>query len=95
MEARFYEPKYKNSKIVAFADVRLSEGITIKGFRVIDGDKGLFAAVPQKAVTVDGKTQYFKQVFFDTNDRREEFLAKLVSDYEAWRRDSGPVENTA
>lgn len=86
MQAKFYEPKYKDSKILAFADVSLSGGITIKGFRVVDGEKGLFGAVPQKTVTVDGKTQYFKQVFFDTNEHREEFMAKLLDDYQAWRQ---------
>ncbi len=83
MEAKFYEPKYKDGKIVAFADIDLSEGITIRGFRVISGANGLFAAVPSKPVTVDGQTQYMKQVVFDTNEHREEFLAKLLHDYRA------------
>ena len=45
MEAKFYEPKYKDGKILAFADIDLAEGITIRGFRVINGAKGLFAAL--------------------------------------------------
>ncbi len=84
MEAKFYEPMYKDGKIVAFADIDVAEGITIRGFRVIKGVNGLFAAVPSKPVTVDGQTQYMKQVVFDTNDHREEFLAKLLRDYAAW-----------
>ncbi len=95
MEAKFYEPKYKDGKIVAFADVDLAEGITIRGFRVINGANGLFAAVPSRPVTVDGQTQYMKQVVFDTNDHRDEFLAKLLLDYEAWRQNRAAEANTA
>jgi len=95
MEAKFYEPKYKDGKIVAFADIDLAEGITIRGFRVINGANGLFAAVPSKPVTVDGQTQYMKQVVFDTNDHREEFLAKLLHDYEAWAHNRVAEANTA
>ncbi len=95
MEAKFYEPKYKDGKIVAFADLDLAEGITIRGFRVINGANGLFAAVPSRPVTVDGQTQYTKQVVFDTNDHRDEFLAKLLLDYEAWRQNRAAEANTA
>ncbi len=95
MEAKFYEPKYKDGKIVAFADIDLSEGITIRGFRVINGANGLFTAVPSRPVTVDGQTQYMKQVVFDTNDHRDEFLAKLLLDYEAWRQNRAAAANTA
>ena len=94
MEAKFYEPKYKDGKIVAFADLDLAEGITIRGFRVINGANGLFAAVPSRPVTVDGQTQYMKQVVFDTNDHRDEFLAKLLLDYEAWRQKRAAEANT-
>ena len=56
MEAKFYEPKYKDGKIVAFADIDLAEGITIRGFRVINGANGLFAAVPSKPSTAKPNT---------------------------------------
>jgi DNA-binding cell septation regulator SpoVG len=101
MEAKFYEPKYKDGKIVAFADINLDNldnldrGITLRGFRVIDGVNGLFAAVPSKPVTVDGQTEYVKQVVFDTNEHREEFLAKLLNDYQAWMQNRAPEANTA
>ena len=86
MEARFYEPKSKTSKIVAFADVNVKGGITIKGFRIVNGDHGLFAAVPSRPVNVDGDTRYLNQVEFDSDKVREEFLAKLLNDYQLWNR---------
>ena len=98
MDAKFYEPKYKDGKIAAFADIvldNLDRGITLRGFRVIDGVNGLFVAVPSKPVTVDGQTEYVKQVVFDTNEHREEFLAKLLNDYQAWMQNRAPEANTA
>ena len=49
MEAKFYEPKYKDGKIVAFADIDLADGITIRGFRVIDGANGTRAPAISQA----------------------------------------------
>lgn len=94
MEARFYEPKNKTSKIVAFADVNLKGGITIKGFRIVNGDNGLFSAVPSRPVNVDGDTRYLNQVEFDSDKIREEFLTKLLEDYQLWNRAraSSPAE---
>jgi len=86
MEARFYEPKNKDGKILAFADVVLADGITMRGFRVVSGVNGMFAAVPSRPVTVDGKTQYWNQVVFATDERREQFLAELLRDYEMWKQ---------
>jgi len=95
MEAKFYEPKNKDSKILAFADVDLDEGITVRGFRVVNGVNGMFAAVPSRPVTVEGQTQYWNQVVFATDKRREEFLAQLLHDYEAWKQNPAGDGDTA
>ena len=94
MEAKFYESKNKASKIVAFADVHLGVGITVKGFRVVDGDKGLFAAVPSRTVSVDGETRYLNQVDFDSEKIREEFLSKLLEDYKVWTETRASARDT-
>ena len=86
MQARFYEPKHKDGKILAFADVDLDGGITIRGFRIVNGVNGMFAGVPSRSAIVDGQTQYYNQVLFDSEKRREEFLGQLLKDYEAWRQ---------
>ena len=84
MEAIFYEPKFKDGKIVAFADVEIAEGITLKGFRVVNGTKGLFASVPQKPVSVDGQTRYLNQIVFAKKSAREQFLSNLLEAYREW-----------
>lgn len=95
MEAKFYEPKFKDGKVVAFADVELEGGLTIRGFRVINGKNGLFGSAPSKPVTVDGQTQWVKQVVFDTGEHREDFMAQLLRDYEAWRQNPTQSESAS
>jgi DNA-binding cell septation regulator SpoVG len=85
MDASFYEPRYnKDGKIVAFADVDISDGIIVKGFRVIRGEKGLFASVPTKSFTVEGRTRYMPQVVFANPDQRTRFLSGLLDAYKKW-----------
>ena len=95
MQAKFYEPKFKDGKILAFADVDLAEGVTVRGFRVVNGDKGLFAAVPSKPVNVEGQTRYMNQVVFAETSKREEFLADLLKAYERWERSRSDSKETA
>jgi DNA-binding cell septation regulator SpoVG len=84
MEATFYLPKFRDGKILAFADVLVADGMIVRGFRVVDGDKGLFAAVPSRGVVVDGETRYMKQVTFTNSNVRESFLSELLEDYYRW-----------
>ncbi len=85
MDASFYEPKYKkDGKIVAFADVNVADGIIVRGFRVIRGAKGLFASVPTKSFTVEGRTRYMPQVVFVNPDLRTRFLSGLLDAYQHW-----------
>jgi DNA-binding cell septation regulator SpoVG len=93
MDASFYEPKYKkDGKIVALADVDIADGIIVKGFRVIRGEKGLFASVPTKSFMVEGRTRYMPQVAFANPDRRTRFLAGLLDAYQKWEEGRSGVE---
>ena len=85
--ATFYEPKYKDGKIRAFADVDVAAGITVRGFRVVDGEAGLFAAVPSRPVTVEGHTRYMNQVVFADAGTKERFLEALVASYRDWEEE--------
>ncbi|MGH9323669.1 MAG: septation protein SpoVG family protein [Vicinamibacteria bacterium] len=87
MNTRFYEPRKKDGKIVAFADVDVADGVTVKGFRVVQGERGLFAGVPQRSFTVDGRTRYAHQVVFSNAEARTRFLVKILEDYQRWERD--------
>ena len=87
MNTTFYQPRYKNDgKILAFADVDLADGVIVRGFRVMRGENGLFASVPSKSFTVEGKTRYAPQVVFASPDVRARFLSGLLEAYHQWER---------
>ena len=87
METSFHEPRYKDGKTVALVDVEVAEGVVVKGFRVVKGDKGLFAMVPSKSVQVQGETRYYKQVTFASLEIRDRFLGELLEAYRRWEKD--------
>jgi DNA-binding cell septation regulator SpoVG len=85
MEANFYEPRYnRDGKIVALADVVVAEGIIVKGFRVVRGEKGLFASVPTRSFVAEGKTRFLPQVVFTSPEHRARFLGELLEAFQKW-----------
>ena len=90
MEAHFYAPRTKRGKIVAFADVELEEGVFVRGFRIVDGDRGRFAAVPSRPVNVNGETRYWNQIGFANKKRKETFMAELLEAYDRWTAAGAP-----
>jgi DNA-binding cell septation regulator SpoVG len=86
MNATFYEPRYRDGKILAFADVDVADGVIVRGFRLVRGERGLFATVPSRAFQADGRTRYYAQVSFSSSEVRERFLAQLLEAYEQWEK---------
>ena len=64
-------------KIRASVDVRTSEGFIIKGFKIVEGDQGLFVGMPSER-TRTGK--YIDLVRIDDPNLRE-MLQQLVIDH--------------
>lgn len=87
MDTSFYEPRYKDGKVLALVDVEVTEGVIVKGFRVVKGDKGLFASVPAKSVQVQGETRYYHQVTFASPEIRSRFLGAILEDYARWEKE--------
>jgi DNA-binding cell septation regulator SpoVG len=95
MEANFYEPRYnRDGKIVALADVVVAEGIIVKGFRVVRGEKGLFASVPTRSFVAEGKTRFLPQVTFTSPEHRSRFLGALLEAFQKWGAASGNAAST-
>ncbi len=93
MNINFYEPRYnKEGKIVALADVDIADGIIVKGFRVIRGEKGLFASVPTKSFAVEGRTRFMPQVVFANPTLRSQFLEALLDAYRKWSENRRETE---
>lgn len=85
MKVDFSPPRGKDTKILAFADVTIADGIIVRGFRVSDGVNGVFAAVPTKPVEINGERRYWNQVTFESPEIRERFLAELLESYDRWK----------
>jgi DNA-binding cell septation regulator SpoVG len=86
MDATFFAPRKNDGKIVAFADVGVSVGVVVKGFRIVRSVQGLRAAVPSKSFTVEGRTRWAPLVVFSSPEIRQQFLAVLLEDYRRWER---------
>ena len=69
--------KVEIGKIKARVDIRTSEGFVIKGFKVIDGENGLFVGMPSER-TKGGKFIDLVQV---SDPNLKELLESLIIDY--------------
>ena len=63
-----------NGKIKAFADVMLDEAYVVKGFRVVEGEKGLFVGFPQQP----GKDGRWYNRFQAMNETAKNRLSEIV-----------------
>jgi DNA-binding cell septation regulator SpoVG len=67
---------FQRGSIVGFFDLRY-HGLTIKGCRLMNGQKGYWMAFPQKEGTdKDGKTQYFDQMYLTKPEA--DYVRRLV-----------------
>ena len=64
-------------KIRASIDVRTSEGFIIKGFKVIEGDTGLFVGMPSERT----RTRKYIDLVRIEDSNLKEMLSTLVLDY--------------
>jgi DNA-binding cell septation regulator SpoVG len=90
METTFF-PSKVSGKVLAFADVEVTRGIVVRGFKVVNGRKGLFASAPQRSYVVGGETRWSSQVVFSDPDVKERFLAEILDAYQQWLKSRGGV----
>ncbi len=67
-----------DSKLKAFADVSFS-GIVIKGFSVVDGEKGLFVSMPRHQGK-DGK--WYSTVIPSTKELKQQLTEVVLGAYQ-------------
>lgn len=70
-------PYEGDSKTAAFFDIETSEGITIKGFTLVEGSKGLFVSMPSKRGKDD---KYYDDVIM-TNEKKQQLSDMAVEKY--------------
>ena len=74
-------------KVRAFFDLTTQEGITIKGFKIIDGINGLFVSMPSQKGNDD---EYYDTIWVDSKQLREELTQLAINNYN--NNDSGSLE---
>ena len=67
-----------DSKLKAFADVSFS-GVVIKGFSVVNGEKGLFVSMPRHQGK-DGK--WYDTVYPETKELKQQLSAVVLEAYQ-------------
>ena len=87
MDAVFRPSRFKDGKILAFADVDVASGVIVRGFRIVRKDGVTFAAVPSRGVSAGGATRYYPQVSFASTEIRDRFLGRLLEAYGRWTKD--------
>ena len=70
-------PYEGDSKTAAFFDIETTEGITIKGFTLVEGPKGLFVSMPSKRGKDD---KYYDDVIM-TNEKKKQLSDMAVEKY--------------
>jgi len=68
-----------DSKLKAFADVSFS-GMVIKGFSVVDGEKGLFVSMPRHQGK-DGK--WYNTVIPETKELKQQLAEAVLEAYKS------------
>lgn len=78
-EIRVYETKgKKKSSLLAFASVTFDKAFCVTGFRIIDGSKGVFVAMPSQ---MGSDEEYHDTAFPVTSDFREELETAIMEKY--------------
>ena len=89
LDCRAYPIKEPKNKTVAFASVTINDMVAINGIKIIDGQNGLFAQMPQTKVGDE-----YKDIAFPVaKGLRGELNAALVNTYLA-ERDKVSVKDT-
>ena len=67
-----------DGNLKAFADVKIGEGLIIKGFSVMKGKQGIFVAMPRKAAK-DGR---WFDIITTSNDLKRELEDRVLEAYD-------------
>ena len=72
---------FENSKVKAFASANIGP-FAVHGLRVIDGEKGMFVAMPSTSYQKDGKTEYQETFHPVSGEARKALNDAVLQAYE-------------
>ncbi len=70
--------KLSGGKTLAFFDIETNDGIIIKGFRIVDGNKGKFVASPDEK----GKDGKYHETVILPKSMKDELEKLALAEYE-------------
>ena len=73
---------YEGSKVKAFASANIGGAFAIHGLRVVDGEKGMFVAMPSTSYQKDGKTEYQETFHPVSGEARKALNDAVIEAYE-------------
>lgn len=72
---------FENSKVKAFASANIGP-FAVHGLRVVDGEKGMFVAMPSTSYQKDGKTEYQETFHPVSGEARKALNDAVLQAYE-------------
>ena len=84
----------EGNKVKAFATVHISNSFAIHGLRVVNGEKGLFVAMPSTSYQKNGKTEY-QETFHPTSSESRKALNEAVIEAYKNKLEVEETENVA
>ena len=82
---------FENGKVKAICDVTLEGSYTVHGVKVIEGERGLFVAMPSTSYTYKNGDKKYQDVFHPINsDARKALIESVLIAYE---QSIAPKEN--
>ncbi len=77
--ARLFRVEKEGSKLKAFVDLAIGNSLIVKGFKVVEGENGLFVGMPSEPGK-DGK--WYNTAIPITKEKRQEISAVILSAYQ-------------
>lgn len=75
---RLFRVEKEGSKVKAFVDLSIGDSLIVKGFKVVEGEEGLFVSMPATPGK-DGK--WYDAAFPTTKEKRQEIAEIILSAY--------------
>ena len=73
---------FENSKVKAFASANIGGAFAIHGLRIVNGEKGMFVAMPSTSYQKDGKTEYQETFHPVSGEARKALNDAVLEAYE-------------
>ena len=73
---------FENSKVKAFASANIGGAFAIHGLRIVNGEKGMFVAMPSTSYQKDGKTEYQETFHPVSGEARKALNDAVIEAYE-------------